>query len=89
MDKWVIMFKGGVETQEFFSIAMAHTFEAEGYNVYWFDLLVRQESSLLLQSFLEQNRCKEIIIFTFNFSGISGEAGLYGDEWKTGNLWDE
>lgn len=89
MDKWVIMFKGGVETQEFFSIEMAHTFEAEGYNVYWFDLLVSQESSLLLQSFLEQNRCKEIIIFTFNFSGISGETGLYGDEWKTGNLWDE
>ena len=52
MDKWVIMFKGGVETQEFFSIEMAHTFEAEGYNVYWFDLLVSQESSLLLQSFL-------------------------------------
>ena len=47
MDKWVIMFKGGVETQEFFSIEMAHTFEAEGYNVYWFDLLVSQESSLL------------------------------------------
>lgn len=89
MDKWVIMFKGGVETQEFFSMEMAHTFEARGYNVYWINLVTSEQDALLLQFFLEQHKCDEIIIFAFNFNGISGESGLYGDNWKSGNVWDE
>lgn len=93
MSKCVIMFKGGVETQEYFSIEMAQTFEARGYNVYWFDLVVSEYSTSLLQEFLEQsfkNKCfVNIIAFTFNFNGIAGEDGLYSNTFRKGNIWDE
>lgn len=93
MSKCVIMFKGGVETQEYFSIEMAQTFEARGYEVYWFDLIVSEYSTSLLQAFLEQSfRVKHfmsIIAFTFNFNGIAGEDGLYSNTFQKGNLWDE
>lgn len=93
MSKCVIMFKGGVETQEYFSIEMSHAFEAEGYYVYWFDLVVSEYSTTLLQSFLERSlkskHFTEIIAFTFNFNGIAGEDGLYSNSFQEGNLWDE
>ncbi len=89
MTKWVVLFKGGVETQEFFSVEMARTFEERGYRVYWFDLVVSENSTLHLQMFLEQHRSDEIIIFAFNFNGISCEPGIYGKRWKTGNIWDD
>jgi len=92
MNKCVILFKGGVETQEFFSIEMAKTFEARGYYVYWFDLIISEYSTGLLQTFLEQSmhkqRFEKIICFTFNFNGIAGEDGLYSPLFKEGNLWD-
>jgi hypothetical protein len=89
MDKWVILFKGGIETQEFFSVEMSRTFEARGWRVYWFDLIVSEQSALELQLFLEQHKSEEKIIFTFNFHGISYEPGLYGRRWKSGNIWDD
>ncbi len=93
MSKCVIMFKGGVETQEYFSIEMAQTFEARGYDVYWFDLVVSEYSTSLLQAFLEQSfkdkRFTNIIAFTFNFNGIAGEDGLYSNTFSKKNLWDE
>lgn len=89
MDKWVIMFKGGVETQEFFSMEMAHTFEARGYNVYWINLVTSEQDSILLQLFLEEHKKDEIITFAFNFNGLSCEPGLYGRKWKSGNVWDD
>lgn len=93
MSKCVIMFKGGVETQEYFSIEMAQTFEARGYDVYWFDLVVSEYSTSLLQAFLEQSfkdkRFTNIIAFTFNFNGIAGEDGLYSTAFRKGNIWDE
>ena len=93
MSKCVIMFKGGVETQEYFSIEMAQTFEARRYYVYWFDLVVSEYSTSLLQAFLEQSfkdkRFTDIIAFTFNFNGIAGEDGLYSNTFHKKNLWDE
>ena len=89
MDKVVILFKGGVETQEFFSIEMAKTFEAHGYEVYWFDLVVSGVSARLLSDFYFKNKAKQFVAFTFNFSGIAGEDGLFGEEYKSGNFWDD
>ncbi len=91
MDKCVIMFKGGVETQEYFSIQMEKTFVKEGYEVYWYDLAVgayaTQELKLFYDEALKLN--KKIVMFTFNFHGIAGEVGLYEEEYRGGSFWNE
>lgn len=89
MDKYVIMFKGGVETQEYFSIEMARTFEENGYQVYWFDLVICAQSARVLRRFYEHHQTDEFVMFTFNFHGIAGEEGLYDTEYRTGNFWDD
>ena len=88
--KYIIMFKGGVETLEYFSMEMARTFEENGFKIYWFDLIFEQESAKKLKSFIEQNAIKDgkafnICAFTFNFAGIAGEEGLFDDT----NFWNE
>lgn len=50
--KYIIMFKGGVETLEYFSMEMARTFEENGFKIYWFDLIFEQESAKKLKSFI-------------------------------------
>lgn len=89
MKKYVIMFKGGVETQEYFSIEMARPFEENGYGVFWFDLVVSAQSARVLRQFYTENRASEWMAVTFNFSGIAGEEGLYGSLYESGNFWDE
>lgn len=88
MAKNVIMFKGGVETQEYFSIEMSKTFEEQGYNVYWYDLVVSRQSACLLWDYYKKHKKEEFIMFTFNFSGIAGEDGLYGDDFNDGGIND-
>lgn len=89
MNKYMIMFTGGVETQEYFSVQMSETFEREGYEVYWFDLNICGYSAAMLREYVESIRRADegcvINAFTFNFSGIAGEDGLYGDTC----LWDD
>lgn len=93
MKKYVVMFKGGVETQEYFSMQMAERFEELGYEVYWYDLIVSGQSARLLRCFYEEVRAvnsdAKIIIFTFNFNGIAGEDGLYGAEYHSGSFWND
>lgn len=89
MKNYVIMFQGGVETQEFFSKEMARTFEAHGYTVYWFDLVLSVYSARALRRFYGDHPAARFTAFTFNFNGIAGEDGLYGGEYRTGNFWDD
>lgn len=93
MKKYVVMFKGGVETQEYFSMQMAERFEELGYEVYWYDLMVSGQSACLLRCFYEKIMLEDsntkIIIFTFNFNGIAGEEGLYGSEYQKGSFWND
>lgn len=84
--KYVILFKGGVETQEFFSVEMAKEFEKEGFGIYWYDLILQMQSSKNLRHFYEEHHEDQFYAFTFNFNGIAGEAGLYEVD---GNFWDE
>lgn len=84
------MFKGGVETLEYFSMEMARTFAENGFEIYWFDLIFERESARKLRNFIEENALKNgrafnICAVTFNFEGIAGEEGLFDDT----NFWDE
>lgn len=84
--KRLILFKGGVETLEFFTEQMAAVWEKMGYSVFWYNLILQQASSSALVEFFKAHRADEWYMFTFNFEGIAGEAGLYRDDgW---NFWD-
>ena len=84
--KRLILFKGGVETLEFFTEQMASVWEKMGYSVFWYNLLMQQDSSEKLMNWYRDNRQDEFYMFTFNFEGLAGETGLYSDEgW---NFWD-
>lgn len=89
MGKYIVLFKGGVETLEFFSIEMAKRFEERGFSVYWFDIMTSEHSTLPFRTFLGEHKDDEITVFTFNFTGLSGEPGLYGKLWRSGNIWDD
>lgn len=82
MDKVVILFKGGVETQEYFSIEMSKTFQKHGYEIYWFDLVLSGLSAKQLCDFYKADKSKKFMAFTFNFNGIAGEDGLYDESLK-------
>lgn len=86
--KWIILFKGAVETQEFFSVEMAKTFEQKGYQIYWYDLMLQEESARILTDFVKEHQADQIVAFTFNFNGIAGEKGLY-EETYGWNFWNE
>ena len=93
MDKYVVMFKGGVETQEYFSIEMSKIFEEHGWKVYWFDLIVSERSTQQLYKFYQNNKGSKFIAFTFNHNGIAGEEGLYDEAFSSfepscANFWD-
>ena len=84
--KRLILFKGGVETLEFFTEQMAAVWEKMGCSVFWYNLMLQQASSSALVEFFKAHSSDEWYMFTFNFEGIAGEAGLYRDDgW---NFWD-
>lgn len=84
--KRLILFKGGVETLEFFTEQMATVWEKMGYSVFWYNLILQQASSSELVDFYKSHKTDDWYMFTFNFEGIEGEAGLYRDDgW---NFWD-
>lgn len=86
--KWLILFKGGVETQEYFSMEMSHTFEQNGYQIYWYDLMLQEESARILMEFYNSHREDEFVAYTFNFNGIAGEKGLYPED-GTNSFWEK
>ena len=74
-----ILFKGGVETQEYFALELAKTFEQDGYEIFFYDLMDELRSFDGLTSFVKQQRTagNRILMFTFNFNGLAGESYLY------------
>ena len=97
--KYIILFNGGIETQEYFSLQLAKEWEKMGYEIYWYNMALGRESTRFLREFLDAHKADEIVAFTFNHNGIAGEEGLYleqklakpsyadwDDSW---NLWDE
>ena len=78
--KRLILFKGGVETLEFFTEQMAAVWEKMGCSVFWYNLMLQQVSSSALVEFFKAHSSDEWYMFTFNFEGIAGEAGQYRDD---------
>ncbi len=83
--KKVILFRGGVETLEYFSEQIGDTLTEMGYEVFIFDLQDMFGSFMDLLMFCEKG---EAVMITFNFIGISGESifireqGLFFDEYE-------
>lgn len=55
------MFKGGVETLEFFSVEIAEYLESKGYEIFWYNLSFNQRTALM-------SLCTIIIITAMNSS---------------------
>lgn len=68
--KNVVLFKGGIETLDFFSNELAKSFTEMGYKTFIFDMSNQFDSFTELLSFCKKN---ETIMITFNFIGLSGE----------------
>jgi glycosyltransferase involved in cell wall biosynthesis len=81
----LIIFHGGVETQEFFMSQMAATFVKLGYEIFVFDLIHCSESIKKLKDFVGGEPAAAV---TFNHTGIAGEALIYSED-KSFNIWDE
>lgn len=87
-DKCLVMFCGGVETQEFFSYELAKEFDRLGYRIFFYNLMSDELSFRQLQAFVEDARRtgSSIYMLSFNFNGLAGERFLYADDGSV--FWD-
>ena len=74
--KKYILFKGEIETLEYFSLELAKTFTEHGISVFMFDLLEEEESFEQLKEFCKGS---SPIMITFNFTGIRGDDIFYDE----------
>lgn len=80
--KKIIMFTGGIETQEYFTLQLAKSFKEMGHEIFLYRLNVEDYDFIALCNFIEVGNT---VMITFNFHGINQEAPFYqGSE----NFWD-
>lgn len=72
--KKIILFKGGVETLEFFSLQINDELMRLGYDTFIFDMQKQFDSFNALVRFCHRG---EAVMITFNFIGLSGESIFY------------
>lgn len=90
MDKTcLVLFQGGVETQEFFALELAKAWDEMGYAIFFYNLMHEEESFIGLENFVEDMQAagRKIIMFSFNFNGLAGEKYLYRDDGSI--FWEE
>lgn len=80
----LIIIKSIIETLDFFSLDIAHTFEEHGYDIFVFDFGRAMECMTKLISFCSTD--EDVILITFNHIGISGEEIFYRSD---SNFWDD
>lgn len=81
--KKIILFTGGVETLDFFSLQLSKAFHRMGHKILIFDFLEEEKSYQELIRFIE---AENTVMISFNFTGIRGEE-IFLD--KKGRLfWD-
>lgn len=81
--KKIIMFVGGVETLDYFSMQMGKEFERMGYRIFYYDLKNEMQSAKKVRKFITQG---ETVLITFNFEGLEQEQGIYHP--ALGYIWD-
>lgn len=74
--KKIIVFKGGIETLEFFSLELAKAFRIMGHEVFVFDMDDASNCYKLLAWFCEPGNT---VMVCFNFTGINNEEIFYED----------
>lgn len=75
--KKIIMFKGDIETQGYFSEQMTKAFGAMGHEVLLYDLEKPWEYTGKLLRFVERGNT---VVISFNFHGMCGEAQFIDEE---------
>ena len=81
--KRIIMFTGGNETQEYFSLQLAKVFKKAGYKLFLFQLNKGYKNISALCDFIEKNNT---IVITFNFHGLDGKEPFDN---STSNFWND
>lgn len=84
--KRLVLFKGGVETLEFFTEQMSLVWQNMGYDIFWCSLILQSEGAKELIDFCELHKGEELTLFTMNFEGIAGEEGYYTNDCC---IWDK
>lgn len=89
MNRLLILFRGGVETQEFFSLELAKVFDRMGYKIFFYNLLEDEESYRALCSAVSAARetSADVVMFSFNYNGLAGEPFLYRNDGSI--YWDD
>lgn len=82
MIRKIVMFKGGVETLDFFGYQMGMEFERQGISVFYFDL---QNSANAVKKVKKFIRSGETIMLTFNFEALERENHIYHPQY--GYVW--
>lgn len=81
--KKIIMFIGGVETLDYFSMQMGKAFERMGYSIFYYDLKNDIQSAKKVKKFIKPG---ETALITFNFEGLEKEQGVYHP--ALGYIWE-
>ena len=69
-----VLFTGGVETLDYFSLQLEKAFLERGLKTYVLDLREAEAESRRLKKFIKTG---ETFVLTFNFEGLEREKGLY------------
>lgn len=74
--KKLILFTGGIETQEYFSLQLARAFEKMNHDIFLYRLNDGELDFPALTRFIEE---KNTAMITFNFHGLNPEEPFYRD----------
>ncbi len=74
--KKIIMFTGGIETQEFFTLQLVKAFDKMGYDIFLFRLNEGELDFPALTHFIEENNT---VMITFNFHGLNQEKPFFSN----------
>ncbi len=84
--KKIVMFTGGIETQEYFTLQLANTFEGFGHGLFLYRLNEGDSDYPSLCHFIEADHT---VMITFNFHGLNLEEPFYQNEvffWEIMNV---
>lgn len=82
MVRKIVMFRGGVETLDFFGKQMGMEFERQGISVFYFNLEDAKNEAKKVGKFI---RSGETVMLTFNFEALEREEYIYQEQ--KGYIW--